>query len=154
MVALIEQGIRLTAAAAQAGNFIVQFGDLLAVAVDLVSAVAELLVNAAVHIAQVFVGVIELIDQPIGLAQHRLARGVIAGVADQVLQVAEEILHIGRQGIGFARQQVINLRDFLEVGVLCPGLALCSTQLIGDELVVLAVNAGHGDPVANEACRL
>ncbi|MNV58786.1 hypothetical protein D3C71_1511780 [compost metagenome] len=80
-----------------------------------------------------------------------MARGVIAGVADQVLQVAEEILHIGRQGIGFARQQVIDLRDFLEVGVLCPGLALCSTQLIGDELVVLAVNAGHGDPVANEA---
>ncbi|MNF11700.1 hypothetical protein D3C80_2129700 [compost metagenome] len=60
--------------------------------------------NAAVHISQIFIGVIELVDQTIGFAQHRLTRCVITGVADQILQVTEEVLHVGRQGIGFTGQ--------------------------------------------------
>ena len=103
LIALIEQRVRFAAgAAAQAGNLIVKTGNLLAIAVNLLGGVVNLLINAAIHVAQIFIGIIKLVNQAVSLAQHRLARRVVAGVAHQVLQIGEKILQAARQGIGFA----------------------------------------------------
>ncbi|VTR59719.1 Uncharacterised protein [Serratia fonticola] len=70
LIALIQQGVRLAAAAAgpHLGDFVIQAGDLLAVSIDLVGAVAQLLVDARIHIAQILVRIVELIHQAVGLA--------------------------------------------------------------------------------------
>ncbi|MNE90007.1 hypothetical protein D3C80_1874800 [compost metagenome] len=70
LIALIQQGVRLAAAAAgpHLGDFVIQAGDLLAVSIDLVGAVAQLLVDARIHITQILVRIVELIHQAVGLA--------------------------------------------------------------------------------------
>ena len=153
LVALVHQVVGRLAAGLGAGsrNLLVQVIDAGQVVVGLFDHGANLGVQAQALVLHFLVGRTDLGRQAVGLAQHVRARGRVGGRIGGRVHAGEEARKRRRDADGAIREQVVDLRNLIELRLQLGAAALRADQLLVQEAVVAAHDGVHLDAAPDEA---
>ena len=132
-------------------NLLVQVIDAGQVAVGLFDHGANLGVQAQALVLHFLVGRTDLGRQAVGLAQHVRARGRVGGRIGGRVHAGEEARKRRRDADGAIREQVVDLRNLIELRLQLGAAALRADQLLVQEAVVAAHDGVHLDAAPDEA---